>query len=288
MTAFSSARFLVIFAVIVSGAANVSAAQSSAATPLLSLDDVVKESKSGIPDDIIITKIKKNNRPFNLSTDEIQELSKSGISDTIIKYLLDPSQPYSSLPPAPAPPTPSGNQPSKPPEVRTKSYPADARASRVPADPGLYHFAGDAPEKTELRLLLGENEGGLTKVITKKGRAIGYLVGSMANMKTSEATPVFYLRLPEGKPIEEVVLLALTQTKERREIVIGPSLDKQQLKAESMRPFDSLEVGPRLFKVTPSQNLTKGEYLFLLLGSAEPPKGTYGKVYDFSIQAPHK
>jgi len=144
------------------------------------------------------------------------------------------------------------------------------------------------PVKTEIRLLLGQNEGGLTKMITKKGKAIGYLVGPTASMKTSEAAPVFYLRLPEGKPIEEVVLLALTQTKERRETVIGPSLDKQQLKAESMRPFDALEVGSRLFKVTFSKSLTKGEYLFLLLGSAEPPKGIYGKVYDFSIQAPHK
>jgi len=287
MTGSSSVRLLLIFAVIVSGAANVCAAQSSPAAPFLSLDDVVKESKSGIPDDILITKIRKNNRPFNLSSDEIQELSKSGISETIIKYLLDPSQPYSP-PPPPAPPTPAANQPSKPPEVRPRSYPADARASRVPADPGLYHFVDDMPVKAEIRLLLGENEGGLTKVITKKGKAIGYLVGPTANMKASEATPVFYLRLPEGKPIEEVVLVALTQTKERREIVIGPSLDKQQLKAESMRPFDSLEVGPRLFKVTPSRSLTKGEYLFLLLGSAEPPKGTYGKVYDFSIQAPHK
>ena len=291
MTGSSSVRLLLIFAVIVSGAANVCAAQSSAAAPLLSLDDVVKESKSGIPEDILITKIKKNNRPFNLSTDEIEALSKSGISNTIIKYLLDPSQPYSPPPPPPANPTNSTNPTNpanKPPEVRPKSYPADARASRVPADPGLYHFVDDMPVKTDIRLLLGENQGGLTKVITKKGKAIGYLVGPTANMKAGEATPVFYLRLPEGKPIEEVVLLALTQTKERREIVIGSSLDKQQLKAGAMRPFDSLEVGPRLFKVTPSQNLTKGEYLFLLLGSAEPPKGIYGKVYDFSIQAPHK
>jgi len=55
-----------------------------------------------------------------------------------------------------------------------------------------------------------------------------------------------------------------------------------------MRPFDALEVGQRLFKITPSKTLTKGEYLFMLLGSAEPPKGSYGKVYDFSIQAPRK
>jgi hypothetical protein len=260
-----------MFAFIVIGAADVCVAQSS-----LSLEDVVKDSKSGIPEDIIITKIKKNGRPFNLSGDEIHELTESGVSGTVIKYLIDPSQPY----------TPPAAGQAKPPEVRARSYPADALASRVPSDAGLYLFVDDKPVKTEVRLLLGENQGGL-KVI-KKGKAIGYLLGPTASTKTSETSPVFYLRLPEGKPIEEVVLLALNQTKERREIAIGPSLDKQELKPESMRPFDSLEVGPRLFKVTPSKNLTKGEYLFLLLGSAEPPKGSHGKVYDFSIQAPHK
>jgi hypothetical protein len=281
MPRFSLVRCLVILMLIVIGAAGVCVAQSSAGPPL-SLDDVVKDSKNGIPEDIIITKIKKNARPFNLSTDEMQELSKSGVSNSVIKYLLDPSLPPPPQPPAGSPPAP------KPAEVRPKSYPADTRASRVPLDAGLYLFVDDMPVKTEVRILLGENEGGLTKVITKKGKAIGYLVGPTANTKTSETTPAFYLRLPEGKPIEEVVLLALNQTKERREIVIGPSLDKQQLKAEAMRPFDSLEVGPRLFKVTPSKALTKGEYLFLLLGSAEPPKASYGKVYDFSIQAPRK
>ena len=52
--------------------------------------------------------------------------------------------------------------------------------------------------------------------------------------------------------------------------------------------FKSFHKGPHLFKITPSKTLAKGEYIFLLLGSAEPPKGSYGKVYDFSIQGPGK
>jgi hypothetical protein len=34
--------------------------------------------------------------------------------------------------------------------------------------------------------------------------------------------------------------------------------------------------------------LTKGEYMFFLLGSAEPPKGSYGKGYDFGIETPQR
>src|SRR5215831_3319047 len=131
-------RCLVTFAFIVIGAADVCVAQSSAANALLSLEDVVKDSKSGIPEDIIITKIKKNSRPFNLSSDEIRVLTESGISGTVIKYLIDPSQPYTQ------PPPPAAGQPGKP-EVKAKNYPADALASRVPADAGLYLFVDDKP-----------------------------------------------------------------------------------------------------------------------------------------------
>ena len=273
-------RCVFVFVLSVSGSVSFGIAQSLAVNPPLSLEDVVRDLQSGIPEDVIITKIKKNGRPFNLSGEEIRELTKSGISTTVVKYLLDPSQPYS---PPPAPPA-AGQPGASGPAVRTRDYPPDPRASRVPADPGLYLFADGMPLKTEVRLMLGEKQGpGITKVLMKKGKAIGYLLGPTAKTRISEALPVFYMRLPEGKPIEEVVLLALNQTKDRREIEIGQTLDKQELKSEDMRPFDSLEVGPRLFKITPS-NLSKGEYLFLLLGSAEPPKGSYGKVYDFSIQ----
>jgi hypothetical protein len=187
-------------------------------------------------------------------------------------------------------PTPSQPDTPKAPALPAKEYPADEHASRVPAEPGLYRFAGDASKstKTDIKILLGETQGpGLGKLMGGKGKAIGYLLEPKAGTRISELVPVFYLRLPAGKPIEEVVLLALSSTKQRREIELGPSLEKQELKAESRRPFESLEVGAQLFRITPPK-LTPGEYLFLLLGSAEPPKGSYGKVYDFSIQAPPK
>jgi hypothetical protein len=43
-----------------------------------------------------------------------------------------------------------------------------------------------------------------------------------------------------------------------------------------LRQFDSLEVGPRLFRLAAGQ-LAKGEYLFYFIGSAEPAKSNLGK-----------
>jgi hypothetical protein len=276
---------------LLAGNVRLGIAQSAPASSPLSLEDVVKDWKAGIPEELIITKIKKNGRAFNLSSDEIRELTNSGISPTVVKYLIDPSQPYSP-PPPPPPAPPSPGQPSGPPPVASappRNYAPDPRAGNVPVDPGLYRFVDDTSMKTEIKLLLGENQGaGISRLLMKKGRAVGFLLEPTANSQLNDARPVLYLRLPEGTGIEGVVLLALRQTKERREIEIGETLEKQELKSESMRPFDSLEVGPSLFKIVPTKNLATGEYLFLLLGSAEPPKGSYGKVYDFSIQGPRR
>ncbi|MEJ7609196.1 MAG: hypothetical protein WKF37_23715, partial [Bryobacteraceae bacterium] len=96
-----------------------------------------------------------------------------------------------------------------------------------------------------------------------------------------------YMRLPEGKAIEEVVLLKLQAKADRREVTMGPAGPKQEIRAEDTRPFDAVEVGLRLTKIT-STNLDPGEYLFFLLGSAEPPKGSQGKGYDFKVETARK
>src|ERR1017187_9753604 len=77
-------------------------AQTPGSTTPLSVEEVVKLCQTGLSEELIITKIKKNGKAFDLSTEELLELKKSGVSDNIIKFLLDPSQPYT--PPAPPPP----------------------------------------------------------------------------------------------------------------------------------------------------------------------------------------
>ena len=261
MIAKRSLFWFMMLTAVLAGPAQQSVQSPDSSVPL-SLEDVVKLSQAGVSEDIIITKIKKDAKPFDLSADEVTELKKVGISDTIIKFLLDPSQPY----------TP----PSKPPPSPAPPYPPDANASKVPPDPGLYHFQGEAPVKTDLKMLLGEKKGaGLGKALMKKGKTIAYLVGPTSKTRIGTSAPVFYLRLPEGKGIEEVVLVAFEQKKGRRETQPLPA-------PEALRQFEPLEVGPHLFRVTISK-LGEGEYLFLLVGSAEPPKGVYGKGWDFGI-----
>ncbi len=276
MVSFRSTLAAVLLAALVPV---IGATQEAPPSAPLSVEEVVKMSQNGFAEDVIITKIKKNGKPFDLSTDELIEIRKLGVSDNVIKYLLDPSQPYApKAEPAAAAPRPSGP---------ARKYPDDPNAGRVPADPGVYRFQQNAPVTIPVKLLLGEKQGaGLGKVLMKKGKIVAYVVGAKAKVRVTEFTPVFYLRLPpELKGVEELLLVALEQKNDRRELDMGPPGPKPQLKPETMRQFDSLEVGAGLFKLTPA-TLGTGEYLFFLIGTADPSKGNYGKGYDFGVQPP--
>jgi hypothetical protein len=139
----------------------------------------------------------------------------------------------------------------------------------------------DKPARIEPRLLLlSEAKGGFGKVL--KGKGVAYLPGPRAAFRTKEQMPVFYLRLAEGKGVEEFVLAELVRKSDRRELELVSSGKKQELKADAIRQFDSLEVGPRLFRLMPSK-LVAGEYAFFQIGTGEPDKGTAGKGFDFGI-----
>ena len=230
-------------------------------------------------------KSRRTAKAFDLSPDELVELKKLGVTDTVIKLLLDPTQPYVPPPPPPPPPQPAPPA-SKTAYVPPKKYPEDPYASRIPPEPGLYRIYRNAPLPIDIKLFMGQQQGaGLGKVLMKKGKAVAYLAGPAAKTQLQDAAPVFYMRMADGKGIEEVVLVALDRKKDRRELDMGPPAPKPELKADTIRPFDSLEVGAGLFRLTPA-NLVKGEYMFFLIGTAEPPKGNYGKGYDFGMEPP--
>ena len=260
-------------------------AQSPAKMGQLTIEEIVKLSQTGFSDELIIAKVKKNAKAFDLSADELIELRKAGVSENVVRYLLDPSQPYAPPPPAAPPPAPVAAK--EKPSAPAKEYPADKFAAQVPPEPGLYHFPKEALLKIDVKVLLGAKEGaGVGKVLLKKGKVLGYLAGPAAKLQIPGRSPSFYMRLAEGKGMEDIVLIALDRKEDRRELDLGPPGPKQELKADAIRPFDSVEVGPRLYKITVPK-LANGEYLFFTMGSAEPPKGSEGKGYDFGVSAPH-
>ena len=55
----------------------------------LSVDDVIKLSKAGFDDDVIIQKIKKQGQPFDLTTDQLIQLKSASVSSRVIQVMSD-------------------------------------------------------------------------------------------------------------------------------------------------------------------------------------------------------
>src|SRR4026209_1575761 len=105
MLSCTLSRFLLVTALLADILPPAARAQQPKSAESLTLEEVVKLSKAGFSEELIITRIKKSGKAFDLSTDELVELRRTGIGESIIKFLLDPSQPYT--PPAPPPPPPA-------------------------------------------------------------------------------------------------------------------------------------------------------------------------------------
>ena len=58
-------------------------------TKVLSLDDVVRMSKAGLSDDIIVQQIRKRPQPFDLTPDQLIELKSAHVSDSVIRAMTE-------------------------------------------------------------------------------------------------------------------------------------------------------------------------------------------------------
>jgi hypothetical protein len=252
------------------------------------LEDVLKLVRAGVTDDVVIARIKRYNRPFDLNSDEILELKKIGVSDTVVRYLLEPSQPYT--PPAPPPP---------PSEVKPPAAPLkDPLMPKIPPDPGMYWLSRAEPgdeafEFIELKPVVplkpGSGKAGkmgkVGKMLPmKKGKALGFLVSAAAKLRVGPGAQVFYARLGPKIAIEDIVLLQMAKGDGRRTLDFGPKPDKPVFPADAIRPFDSKLLAEGLYRLNVGA-IRPGEYIFLILGSGDEKKGILGKGYDFGTGA---
>src|SRR5688572_6320079 len=113
-------------------------AQNSPSRRPLTIEDVIRQTKSGISEEIIVTNIKKSGKSFDLSTEEILELKRSDVSEAVIRIMVDPSQPYSP----PPPPQRSGVSPQE--AVRK---PLNPLAEKIPPESGVYLAEGNGEEE---------------------------------------------------------------------------------------------------------------------------------------------
>ena len=252
---------------------------SAAATPL-TLEEVVKLTKVNLSEDLVIARIRRNAKPFDLNSDEIVELRRLGVSDTVVKYLIDPSQPYT--PPAPAQPASVA-----PPSAPAKP-PLDPLVLKVPVDTGIYSLQiPEMPVGFEVKPVVPSKPSGkLGSMLTgglKKGHIIGSLAGGAAKARLSVRTTTLFARLGEKTPVEDLVLVMFTRAENHRDLDFGPKAAKPAFPSESVRQFESKDVGQGVVRLSFAP-LAAGEYMFFILGSGDEKKGTLGKGWEFGVE----
>jgi hypothetical protein len=249
----------------------------------LTIEEVVGYSKQGMTDEFIITRVKRNAKAFDLNPDEIAALRDLGISDAVIKYLLEPSQPYSPpAPPAAPPPTSSGPSPLPSLPAAKPKPPSDPRVLKLPPELGIYYLT-DAGEfaPLEIKPVVPFKQPGKMPLLGSK-HIIGTLIGSAAKTRISGPSAIFFSRLGEKVSIDDLALLSLETSGKQRDLDFGKKPGKPVFPVGSIKQFESKEIVAGVYRfIVPASN--PGEYLFFILGSGEEKKGQLGKGYDFGV-----
>ncbi len=250
----------------------------------LTLEEVVQLHKSKQPEDLIITRIRRNGKAFDLNSDETAELQRIGLSENVVKYLLDPTIPYS--PPAAAVVAAPSGAVVPPPKI--SKPPSDPIVLKVPAEVGVYVMKTPAtPVQLELKpVVLSKQPGKLGPMLTgglMKGQTIGSIAGGAAKVRVSVEINTLYARLGEKTAAEDLVLVMMTKESARRDLSFGPKPAKPAFPAASVRQFEAKDVGQGVVALS-LPALKPGEYIFFILGSGEEKKGTLGKGWEFGVE----
>ncbi len=245
----------------------------------LAIEDIVQMSRASVSDELIIARVKRNGKPFDLNTAEIVELRKAGVSEIVLKYLVDPTLPYTP-PQAPPPTAPQ----SAAPVATLPAGPApNPLFAKIPPEPGLYYMMDeDNYVALDQKSLVPTRQPGKFASLPglPKGHIIGAVIGESARVRVPRTPVTIYARLGEKLSMDDFTLVRLEPADKRRDLDFGTKAGKATFKVQSLLQFDSKQVAPGLYRLSLSTKIA-GEYLFFILGSGDEKKGILGKGYDF-------
>jgi hypothetical protein len=232
--------------------------------------DIVKLSKAGLSDEVIVQKLKKNGQAFDLSSDQMIELKSAGVSDKVVAVMLDPAKPDITLPATVGSPKPAGD---------------------LPEELGIYSKRQDTKEWAEVMPeVINWKTGGYMKSVATygivKGDVNGHLQGKESKNVVTTRTE-FLIVAPEGVAISEYQLLKMHQNSNNREFrsTTGGVFHASGGATRDAVQFEGKKISPRHFLIVLSGNLTPGEYGLLPPGaiSSTNAAGSTGKIYSFKV-----
>lgn len=252
-------------------------------------DEVISLTKAGLSPSIIIGKIRSSAPGFDLSTNSLIALKQAGVSDDVVAAMLEAK---------------SGKSVTITPVEAPAVDPTDPMVRR---NYGiyLYELLKGRRVMTQLRpTVSAQNRTGgvftnsITYGITKIKQKAN-LPGRNADLQIPRTRPIFYfyldsttggLNTASGIPSDpnEFMLVRFNQRSDNREVTIAKQNafgGKGGLSDEYVVPFDSEDLGNGIFRVTPREELKKGEYGFYLVnsGNSNASAAIGAKFFDFGI-----
>jgi hypothetical protein len=238
----------------------------------LTNDSIVKMTKAGLAEDVVLNMITTQPSQFSVTPDEIIALKTGGVSDKVITAMVTKGQPD------------KGDKAAAGPAAPPSAAAADTTAA---LEIGVYVKKKDAWVEV-LPEVVNWKTGGVLKNIASAGLVKGDVNGRIqgAHSKNSVLTPVeFLVKTSEGIAITEYQLLRLRDDKDAREFrtVTGGVLHASGGATRDLIPFESKKLANRTYTIT-LPNLGNGEYGILPPGAVTSSSAaSVGKMYTFRI-----
>lgn len=275
----------------------IASAMPASAQDTMNNDEVISLTKAGLNPSLIVGKIRTSKSNFDMSTDALIKLKQAGVSDDVVAAMLEAK---------------SGKSVSAAPGVNSTGA----------ASPGPLGDPNDPMAKHNYGIYLYEEKDGVRKMtplkanVSAQNRTGGLFTSSLtygigkvktktnlpgrnADMQLQNTMPVFYfylditsggLNTASGVPSDpkEFTLVQFNQRSDNREVTIGKSNAfgaKGGLSDEYVVQFKAEDMGNGIFKVTPTTDLKKGEYGFMLVnsGNSNTAAGVGAKFFDFGV-----
>jgi hypothetical protein len=239
---------------------------TSLAQEVLTNDSVIQMVKAGLPEAVVIAKIKGTATKFDLKTDSLVNLKKAGVTDKVLEAMLAAGSgtpaaaaPTTAMPAAPAPAIAAG-------ALKTQDV-----IYQLVADKFVEMFATSANLETNMAFFTSKSE------VVLEGRKARY--------RTKEKQPVFLSTYSSTDA--PLVKLKPGDSNDDRNLKIGSGAfmpfggtQKMGVRNEDKIAINIERDARGFYKVTPASPLPPGEYGFIL---ATGFGAGSGKIYDFGV-----
>jgi hypothetical protein len=238
---------------------------TSLAQEVLTNDSVIQMVKAGLPEAVVVAKIKSTATKFDLKTDSLVSLKKAGVSDKVLEAMVAAGSGAGSstaAAPTPAPPAPA------------------LAAGALKNQDVIYQLIGD--KYVEMFATSANLE---TNMAFFQSKSEVVLEGRKAQYRIKEKQPVFLSTYSSTDA--PLVKLKPGDSNNDRNLKIGSGAfmpfggtQKMGVRNEDKIAISIERDARGFYKVTPAAPLPPGEYGFIL---ATGFGAGSGKVYDFGV-----